>query len=125
MPYVPSVMTLFETISGRIRAMFRRQPEEDSWLLPGNEVTRAVESGRNLAAYDRPITPATGQTTNQVSLDLERLLSEPLPPLDEPARKIVISDDAIHAPLADSTAEPSEKPLEAKAPRKRWWRRAA
>lgn len=118
-------MTLFETITERIRALFRREPEDNAWLLPGNEVTRAVESGRNLAAYDQSQAPVAGVSQPQASLDLERLLSEPLPPIEEPARKIVISDDAVHAPLVASPTATSEKPLEAKTPRKRWWRRAA
>jgi len=118
-------MTLFETISERIRALFRREPEDTAWLLPGNEVTRAVESGRNLAAYDQPLAAPARENQPQASLDLDRLLSERLPPLDEPARKIVISDDEVHAPLATPTLAASEKPLEAKTTRKRWWRRAA
>ena len=117
-------MTLFETITERLRAIFRREPEDDAWLLPGNEVTRAVESGRNLAAYnERMAAPPSAPSLPRPSLELESFMLEPLA---EPAKKIVISDDVVHgAPPVARPAAGSEKPLEAKSSRKRWWRREA
>ncbi len=117
-------MTLFETITERLRAIFRREPQADTWLLPESEVTRAVESGRNLAAYDERLAPPpSAPSLPRTSLELESFLLEPLA---EPARKLVISDDVVHGgPVVAAPAKASDKPLEAKTTRKRWWRRAA
>lgn len=116
-------MTLFETIVERLRSMFRREPDADTWLLPGNEVTRAVEGGRNLAAYrEKPPVPSAFAEP-RATVEFDQYL-EGLPPLPEPAKKIVISDDAVHAAAPVTTAS-SDKPLEATKPKKRWWRRAA
>lgn len=115
-------MGLFNAFASLFSGLSRRQPSEETWVLPGNEVTRAIESGRDLASYERRLELPAGERPQ-----LPPLPTFDLPALDpvEPAPRIVISDDVVHGGPEAPALEPTEKPLEPKAPKKRWWRRAA
>lgn len=113
-------MEFLRAFASLFSGLSKRQPAEDSWVLPGNEVTRAIESGRDLAQY------TAVPETRAPRLELPPISTFDLPPLAEPAPRIVISDDVVHgAPISEELAPASEKPLEPKTAKKRWWRRAA
>ncbi len=44
-------MEFLRVFASLFSGLSKRKPAEDSWVLPGNEVTRAIESGRDLAQY--------------------------------------------------------------------------
>ena len=117
-------MVIFRAVSKRLRGLFRHEPQADAWVLPWNEVTRAIESGRDLADYaERPAAAVT--VARPVAPSVETFALDIGPVFEEPKRKIVISDDAVHGAAAEAPLVPSEKPLEETKGKKRWWRRAA
>ena len=113
-------MGLFRAFASLFSGLPKREPSEDSWVLPGNEVTRAIESGRDLAAYTAPAEVAPVER-----LQLPPITTFDLPPLELAPPRIVISDDIVHGGPEVPALEATEKPLEPKVAKKRWWRRAA